>query len=287
MAAALALLVLVAWPAATAAAATVTGDSLLNICMDAKHHKTKPGPEGQLYGQCVLWKDNACCTANTSLEAHEDQSYLYNFNWDHCGAMPQKCKRHFIQDTCLYECSPNLGPWIDQTPAGGRSGSWMCRCARRTVSSGGRIARMLSPARPTGTRAGTGQRAPTSVPKAPCARSSSLCSPRGPRSVSRSGLAPTATHPTTVAVAAASRCGSTLHRGTPTLLSPSIMPVAMALQPPHSLSCWPCCPLLSWPCSEQEELQAGAGSGWSAGSPSCSVSLWDVPKLSPAQACVW
>ncbi|XP_064498540.1 folate receptor alpha-like [Pseudopipra pipra] len=112
MAVTLALLVLVAWPAATAG--TVTRDSLLNICMSAKHHKEKPGPEGQLYGQCVLWKDNACCTANTSQEAHEDQSYLYNFNWDHCGAMPQKCKRHFIQDTCLYECSPNLGPWIDQ-----------------------------------------------------------------------------------------------------------------------------------------------------------------------------
>lgn len=44
------LLVLMAWPAATAAAA-VTPDSLLNICMDAKHHKTEPGPEGQLYGQ--------------------------------------------------------------------------------------------------------------------------------------------------------------------------------------------------------------------------------------------
>lgn len=67
--------------------------------------------------QCVLWKDNACCTANTSLEAHQDQSYLYNFNWDHCGAMPEKCKRHFIQDTCLYECSPNLGPWIDEVGA--------------------------------------------------------------------------------------------------------------------------------------------------------------------------
>ncbi|XP_054663608.1 folate receptor gamma-like isoform X1 [Grus americana] len=102
------LLALVAWPAAAAQ------DSLLNICMDAKHHKTEPGPEGQLYGQCALWKENACCTANTSLEAHQDQSYLYNFNWDHCGAMPEKCKRHFIQDTCLYECSPNLGPWIDQ-----------------------------------------------------------------------------------------------------------------------------------------------------------------------------
>lgn len=32
----------------------------------------------------------------------------------------------------------------------------MCHCARRTVTSGGRIARTLSPARSTGTRAGTG-----------------------------------------------------------------------------------------------------------------------------------
>ena len=28
--------------------------------------------------------------------------------------MEPACKRHFIQDTCLYECSPNLGPWIQQ-----------------------------------------------------------------------------------------------------------------------------------------------------------------------------
>uniref|UniRef100_A0A8C4VID9 Folate receptor-like domain-containing protein n=1 Tax=Gopherus evgoodei TaxID=1825980 RepID=A0A8C4VID9_9SAUR len=63
---------------------------------------------------CALWKDNACCTAETSTGAHQDQSYLYNFNWNHCGVMPEMCKRHFIQDTCLYECSPNLGPWIDQ-----------------------------------------------------------------------------------------------------------------------------------------------------------------------------
>lgn len=26
-------------------------DPLLNICMDAKHHKTKPGPEGMLHDQ--------------------------------------------------------------------------------------------------------------------------------------------------------------------------------------------------------------------------------------------
>ncbi|KAG7470916.1 hypothetical protein MATL_G00118870 [Megalops atlanticus] len=84
----------------------------LNMCLTAKHHKAKPGPEGQLYKQCSPWKDNACCTANTTEEAHNDNSYLYNFNWNHCGTMSETCKKHFIQDTCFYECSPHLGPWI-------------------------------------------------------------------------------------------------------------------------------------------------------------------------------
>uniref|UniRef100_A0A8D1LZ49 Folate receptor-like domain-containing protein n=1 Tax=Sus scrofa TaxID=9823 RepID=A0A8D1LZ49_PIG len=87
---------------------------LLNICMDAKHHKTKPGPEDGLHEQCSPWEMNACCSVNTSQEAHNDISYLYKFNWEHCGKMKPACKRHFIQDTCLYECSPNLGPWIQE-----------------------------------------------------------------------------------------------------------------------------------------------------------------------------
>ncbi|KAK7807147.1 hypothetical protein U0070_018138 [Myodes glareolus] len=87
---------------------------LLNTCMDAKHHKTRPGPEDKLHDQCTPWQRNACCSANTSQEIHRDSSRLYNFNWDHCGKMTPACKRHFIQDTCLYECSPNLGPWIQQ-----------------------------------------------------------------------------------------------------------------------------------------------------------------------------
>ncbi|XP_023377474.1 folate receptor beta-like [Pteropus vampyrus] len=87
---------------------------LLNICMDAKHHKTKPGSEDKLHDQCSPWKKNACCSVSTSQELHRDTSLLYNFNWDHCGQMEPACKRHFIQDTCLYECSPNLGPWIQQ-----------------------------------------------------------------------------------------------------------------------------------------------------------------------------
>ncbi|KAL2096276.1 hypothetical protein ACEWY4_008424 [Coilia grayii] len=86
----------------------------LNMCMDAKHHKTEPGPEGALYSQCSPWRSNACCRANTSEEAHADNSYLYNFTWSHCGAISAPCRSHFIQDGCFYECSPHLGPWIQQ-----------------------------------------------------------------------------------------------------------------------------------------------------------------------------
>ena len=64
--------------------------------------------------QCIPWKKNACCSAKVSQELHRDTSSLYNFNWDHCGKMEPACKRHFIQDNCLYECSPNLGPWIQE-----------------------------------------------------------------------------------------------------------------------------------------------------------------------------
>lgn len=75
MAAVLALLVLVALPAVTAAV-TLTQDSLLNVCMDAKHHKTEPGPEGQLYGQ--VWSSSTApaptsvtCCGVTRMEAGE------------------------------------------------------------------------------------------------------------------------------------------------------------------------------------------------------------------------
>ncbi|XP_054432103.1 folate receptor alpha-like isoform X1 [Pteronotus mesoamericanus] len=106
------LLLLLVWGAAVRAARP--GAELLNVCMDAKHHKEKPSPEEELPEQCSPWKKNSCCSVSTSQEAHKDVSYLYRFNWDHCGPMEPACKRHFIQDTCLYECSPNLGPWIRQ-----------------------------------------------------------------------------------------------------------------------------------------------------------------------------
>lgn len=67
--------------------------------------------------QCTPWRKNACCSHNTSQELHKDPSLLYNFNLDHCGKIEPACKRHFIQDNCLYECSPNLGPWIQEVRA--------------------------------------------------------------------------------------------------------------------------------------------------------------------------
>ena len=39
------------WAVLALLALSSAQDSLLNICMDAQHHKSKPGPEGQLYGQ--------------------------------------------------------------------------------------------------------------------------------------------------------------------------------------------------------------------------------------------
>jgi len=86
-------------------------DRLLNWCLDGKHHKSRPGPE-DLYKQCTPWKRRSCCTPNTTRNAHH--SGLYNFNYDHCSHkknMSEECRRHFVQDLCFYECSPNIGPW--------------------------------------------------------------------------------------------------------------------------------------------------------------------------------
>lgn len=43
------LLLLLAWTASMCSARNRV--DLLNVCMDAKHHKTKPGPEDKLHDQ--------------------------------------------------------------------------------------------------------------------------------------------------------------------------------------------------------------------------------------------
>ncbi|XP_005883133.1 PREDICTED: sperm-egg fusion protein Juno [Myotis brandtii] len=101
------------------------GDKRLNVCMKTKHHKPEPGPEDPLYDECSPWKGNACCTTNTSWEAHLDEAGLYNFSLIHCGLMIPDCQKHFIQAKCLHQCSPNLGPWIRQV---GRLGFQVAPC---------------------------------------------------------------------------------------------------------------------------------------------------------------
>ncbi|KAL7637365.1 UNVERIFIED_CONTAM: hypothetical protein RMT77_012091 [Armadillidium vulgare] len=88
---------------------------LMNWCIDSKHHKTEPGPEGALFGQCTPWKERACCTSNTTKNIHENKEALYNFDFNHCSEMKPlsaECLKHFNQDHCFYECSPNIGPWV-------------------------------------------------------------------------------------------------------------------------------------------------------------------------------
>ncbi|CAG2065434.1 unnamed protein product [Timema podura] len=66
-----------------------------------------------MYFQCVPWRDRSCCTFNTTHLTHHGSPY--NFNFNHCGHvknMSEECRKHFIQDSCFYECSPNVGPWV-------------------------------------------------------------------------------------------------------------------------------------------------------------------------------
>jgi len=87
---------------------------LLNYCFNGKYHKTTPGPEDDLHKQCTPWKDRSCCTAERTRMLHNDT--LSSFTFNHCPGrkLSDKCLRHFQQDHCFYECSPNVGPWVQE-----------------------------------------------------------------------------------------------------------------------------------------------------------------------------
>lgn len=100
----------------------VATEDILNKCISSKKHKTLPGPEGRALSafHCQAWNNHSCCTWNTTSSIDKDGTLsLYNMLWDQCPQkknMSEKCKRHFEKDTCFYECSPNLGPWIEVDP---------------------------------------------------------------------------------------------------------------------------------------------------------------------------
>uniref|UniRef100_A0A2I2YAE8 Folate receptor beta n=1 Tax=Gorilla gorilla gorilla TaxID=9595 RepID=A0A2I2YAE8_GORGO len=199
------LLLLLLWVATMCSAQDRT--DLLNVCMDAKHHKTKPGPEDKLHDQCSPWKKNACCTASTSQELHKDTSRLYNFNWDHCGKMEPACKP---------DCHPPQSLQGDGCQAGAKNASWMCPYAKRTVSAGGRTVTPPTRARATGTEDGTGPQELTSAQLGLSAAPLSPTSPLQLPFVKASGVTHTRSATTAEGAAAASRCGLTQPRATPT-----------------------------------------------------------------------
>ncbi|XP_073987680.1 folate receptor gamma-like [Rhodnius prolixus] len=91
------------------------------ICLQSTTHKEAPGAEKNLTDECSPWKDNACCTPDTAIKALSFT--LYSLNYDMCPQkrMSEQCKKHFIRDTCFYECSPNIGPWKEQIESASRS----------------------------------------------------------------------------------------------------------------------------------------------------------------------
>ena len=97
--------------------AVSASNGFVHKCIDSKHHKSSPGPEGRDFvGSCKPWSNYSCCTTNTSAKIHADGILsLYNMVLDQCPSvknMSDKCRKHFKRDTCFYECSPNLSPWV-------------------------------------------------------------------------------------------------------------------------------------------------------------------------------
>ena len=88
-------------------------------CISSRNHKSFPGPEGKALASfhCTPWSDHSCCTWNTTKNIAKDGILsLYGMPLDQCiqKNMSQKCREWFHRDTCFYECSPNLGPWINE-----------------------------------------------------------------------------------------------------------------------------------------------------------------------------
>ncbi len=62
--------------------------------------------------QCAPWKDRSCCTTEVTQDMHISPTW-YSMDWSHCPTpLSTPCQKHFMQDLCFYECSPNVGPWL-------------------------------------------------------------------------------------------------------------------------------------------------------------------------------
>ena len=61
--------------------------------------------------QCYPFKERSCCTSDVEDGIMENKNWL-NFNWHHCRQLSSQCTEQFQKELCFYECSPNIGPFI-------------------------------------------------------------------------------------------------------------------------------------------------------------------------------
>jgi folate receptor len=85
---------------------------------------TSPSPEGPGFTECHPWKENSCCheAVVTTPEAMNN-AYGEGYLWDRCDGwvdgykMSDACQRFFVQEACMYECSPHAGQYRRYTDA--------------------------------------------------------------------------------------------------------------------------------------------------------------------------
>jgi len=88
-------------------------------CMLQYFHKqgpdgaySAPSPEGANFTECHPWKDNACChEATVTTPQAMNEGYGADYHWDRCGPLSEACERFFVQEACMYECSPHAGQY--------------------------------------------------------------------------------------------------------------------------------------------------------------------------------
>ncbi|CAG2108294.1 unnamed protein product, partial [Medioppia subpectinata] len=90
-----------------------SGDEDIEKCITTDFHKKRPSKEDVLHKQCEPWKDYSCCTNRRTISSHQSINH-YKFNLNHCPTQPMsdKCRKHFTQDLCFYECEPFVKPWV-------------------------------------------------------------------------------------------------------------------------------------------------------------------------------
>lgn len=92
-----------------------TVNQYLSMCLQGQNHKRAPSYESQLHGECQSYQGNSCCTALTASDLHRNETW-YRLRREHCGTtkMSPGCRSYFDKDLCFYECSPDIGPWLEQ-----------------------------------------------------------------------------------------------------------------------------------------------------------------------------